>query len=320
MANVKIALEEAFGAPGMERYLPPWLAEAPPAEIAKIDANLADFDRRIEVMDAAAIDVMVLSETSPGVQAERDVAAAVERARASNEFLKAQIDRHPQRYRGFAHLAMQDVSAACAELERCVTGLGFLGALVNGQTQGVYLDDPRYLPFWDRVAELGVPFYLHPADPYRQPHVLEGHTELQAAVWGWNLETSSHFLRLVFSGLFDRYPDLTIILGHMGETLPFYLWRLDSRYAFYAESAKVRLRMKPSEYLRRNLAVTTTGVCSDDSLRCAIGALGVDRVMFSVDYPYEDAQGAADWIDAAALTDAERNLVCRQNAARILRL
>ncbi len=180
-----IALEEAFSAPDMEAYLDAPLGHIAPHEAAIVRERLADFDRRIDIMDEAGVDVCVLSETSPGVQVETDTATAVARARGSNDFLCTQIARHPERYRGFAHLAMQDVATACDELERCVRNLGFVGALINGQTLGVYLDDARYLPFWDTVATLDVPVYLHPADPFGQPHVLSGWPVIQGSVWGW---------------------------------------------------------------------------------------------------------------------------------------
>lgn len=215
---------------------------------------------------------------------------------------------------------MQDVRAACDELKRCVEELGFLGALINGNTNGVYLDDERYLPFWERVVQLGVPVYLHPAGPYVQPSVLEGYTVMQGAVWGWSMDNSSHFLRLLFSGLFDRFPELTIILGHMGETLPFFAWRIDTRYAAVQDLNRTRLEKKPSDYFRSNLIITTTGVCQDSALQCAIAEVGEDRVLFSVDYPYEVTRDAADWIERTPLSDGQREKICYQNAERVLRL
>lgn len=216
---------------------------------------------------------------------------------------------------------MQDAQAASDELKRCVEELGFVGAMINGQTNGVYLDDERYVPFWERVVQLGVPVYIHPADPYVQPYVLEGYSVMQRAVWGWSIDNSSHFLRLLFSGLFDRLPELTIILGHMGETLPYFARRIDSRYAATTAPDTPRLKKKPSDYFRSNLIITTTGLCQDSSLQCAIAEMGEDRVLFSVDYPYEDAKEAAEWIEGTPLTDdAQREKICYKNAERVLRL
>jgi 2,3-dihydroxybenzoate decarboxylase len=320
MATRKIALEEAFSAPSLDRFLEITLEACDAPTKAKLTTALQDLDQRIDVMDQAGIDIFVLSETSPGVQAERETARAVEDARSANDYLQSQIERHPERYRGFAVLPTQDATAAADELERCVNDLGFVGAMINGHQNGIYLDDQRYLPFWERAAKLGVPIYIHPTDPREQPFVMRDHPEMQGAVWGWNVETSCHFLRLVFSGLFDRYPDLTVMLGHMGETLPFYCWRIDIRYAGTADYRAQKIKLKPSQYFKRNLAVTTTGVCQDSALVCAISELGPDRVLWSVDYPYENCKTAADWIEAAPIDAATRELVCYKNAERFLRI
>ena len=318
----KIALEEAFTAPGLEKYLErTFELVTDPKPRAALQGLLEDLgDRRIAAMDEAGIDLFVLSQTSPGVQVESDAATAVRLARGANDYLHSQIARHPKRYRGFAHLAMQDVNAAAAELERCVGELGFLGALINGNTNGVYLDDERYFPFWERVVALGVPVYIHPADPFVAPQVLDGYPEMQGAVWGWSTDNSSHFLRMLFSGIFDRYPGLTIVLGHMGETLPYFAWRIDGRYALTEQGQQHKLAKKPSDYFRSNLIVTTTGVCQDSALICALAELGDDRVLFSVDYPYEEAREASDWIDRAPIGRQQREKICYRNAQRVLRL
>jgi 2,3-dihydroxybenzoate decarboxylase len=316
----KIALEEALSAPSTAPYLQITLQVVDEEDRASFVQSLEDSDQRIAAMDAAGIGLFVLSQTSPGVQAEKDSAVAVQRAREANDYIKGVVDQHPDRYRAFAHLAMQDVTAASDELQRCVKDLGFLGALVNGSTNGTYLDDPCYLPFWERVAELDVPVYIHPANPLIQPYVLNGYTIMQGSLWGWSLDNSSHFLRLLFSGLFDRYPSLTVILGHMGETLPYFAARIDSRYEVTNSTDKPPLKKKPSDYFRSNLIITTTGVCQDSSLQCAIAEMGEDRVLFSVDYPYENATEAAQWIDSTPLSDDQREKICHGNAERVLQL
>lgn len=315
----KIALEEAFTAPSTAPYLQVTLKAVDDKDKPGFVRLLEDSDQRIATMDDVGIDIFVLSQTSPGVQAEPDPAVAVQRAREANDYLQGQIEAHPDRYRGFAHLPMQDVQAASAELKRCVKDYGFLGALINGSTNGVYLDDQRYLPFWERVVELDVPVYIHPADPWVQPYVFEGYSVMQSSVWGWSVDNSSHFLRLLFSGLFDRFPALTIILGHMGETLPYFAWRIDSRYAATTKD-KPPLKKQPSDYFRSNLIVTTTGVCQDSALQCAIAELGEDRVLFSLDYPYEKPPETVEWIENTPLTDAQREKICYRNAERVLRL
>jgi 2,3-dihydroxybenzoate decarboxylase len=316
----KIALEEAFTAPSTEPYLKITLKAVDPSQWPGFIQLLEDSEERIRQMTEAGVDIFVLSQTSPGVQAEPDAGVAVQRAREANDYLHAQVQLHPDRYRGFAHLPMQDVQAASDELQRCVKELGFLGAMINGNTNGDYLDAEKYLPFWERVVDLDVPIYIHPADPFVQPYVMEGYPVIQGAAWGWSVDNSCHFLRLLFSGLFDRLPELTIILGHMGETLPYFAWRLDSRYEATTSSDTPRLKKLPSDYFRSNLIITTTGVCQDSSLQCAIAEMGEDRVLFSVDYPYEKTKETANWIETTPLTDAQREKICYSNAERVLRL
>jgi len=314
----KIALEEHFDAPMIARedYDGPVFARFPAEMKSRARAVAADLDSgRIAAMDAAGIDLMVLSQTAPGVQIEADAAKALRLAREANDYLAERIQRYPTRFAGFAHLALQDATAGADELERCVTELGFVGAMINGHTNGTYLDEEQFAPFWERVVALDVPVYLHPANPYEAPHVFRGRPELDAATWMWNCETSTHALRLVFAETFDRFP-ATLILGHMGETIPFYLWRLDSRARIFAPN----LKRRPSEIIREHIVITTAGVCADAPLRCSVSDLGIDNVLFSVDYPYEDAKGAVDWIDQAQLTEEEHKKICHENAERILKI
>jgi len=315
----KIALEEHFTTPELaSKYVArPTQSDA---LFADVERRLADFDTlRIETMDRAGIDLMVLSVTTPGVQGESDTREAIRLARAANDFLARQVQKRPDRYAGFAHLAMQDATAAAVELERSVRELGLKGALINGQTGGHYLDEDRYLPFWERVQDLGVPVYLHPGGMADQPAMFAGRPELNGPTWAWTAETAAHALRLVLGGTFTRFPAVKVILGHMGETLPFLLWRLDSRREFDL-GQRLAPEMLPSAIIRRNIAITTSGVCDPAPLAAALQALGEDSVMFSVDYPYEDAQVASDFIEAAPLTDEVRAKVCHGNAERLLRL
>jgi 2,3-dihydroxybenzoate decarboxylase len=201
---MKIALEEHFIIPGFHDYLATSMPAVTHEAYGRLVALLSDFgDQRLAAMDAVALDVAVLSLSGPGVQIEPDTAVAVRLAREANDRLAVEVQRRPERYAGFAHLAMQDPKAAAAELTRSVNDLGFAGAMINGHTNGVYLDDPRYDPFWERIQALDVPLYLHPDNAYVKPFAMEGCDELLKAVWEWNCETSSHFLRLLFSGVFD---------------------------------------------------------------------------------------------------------------------
>ncbi len=315
----KIALEEHFSTPALaQKYV------ARPTRSEKlfidIERRLADFDQlRLETMDKAGIDLCVLSVTTPGVQAETDAHMAIRLARDANDLLAREVQKRPTRYAGFAHLPTQNGAAAAAELERAVKQLGFKGALINGQTNGHYLDADMYLPFWERVQDLEVPVYVHPGELADKPAMFAGRPELDGPVWAWTADTGAHALRLVFAGTFKRFPKLKIILGHMGETLPFFLWRFDSRWQMEVgeELAPDDL---PSAIIKRHLAITTSGVCACAPLLDAIAALGDDSVMFSVDYPYEDTQTAANFIDTAPVSEAVRTKICHGNAERILRL
>lgn len=315
----KIALEEHFTTPELATK---YVAKPTDSDtlFADIERRLADFDGlRLEAMDKAGIDLAVLSATTPGVQAEKDPKAAVRLAQDANDYLAREVQKRPQRYAGFAHLPMQDAGAAAAELERTIEHLGFKGALINGQTNGNYLDADMYLPFWERVQDLDVPVYLHPGELADHPAMFAGRPELNGPVWAWTADAAAHALRLVFAGTFTRYPKLRIILGHMGETLPFLLWRLDSRWQCEIGKELPQEEL-PSAIIKRHVAITTSGVCDLGPLAEAIRALGEDSVMFSVDYPYEDSQVAADFIDSAPIGDAVRAKVCHGNAERLLRL
>ncbi len=286
----KIALEEHFLSPGLIDYWQPTMSEVPPQRAEYFFRNLTDFgELRLQSMDGAGIARAVLSIAGPGVQIERDAATATRRARESNDFLVREIEKRSDRYSGFAHLAMQDAKAAADELERCIRELKFCGAMINGHTLGHYLDAPELYPFWERADSLGAVVYLHPADPVAQPSVLAGYNVLMRPMWGWGFETGSHALRLIVGGHFDRFPRSRLMLGHLGETLPFLLWRLDSRAAFHG----VKLKKAPSEYIRENITVTTSGMCSAEPLNCSLAALGPDRVMFAADHPFEI--GAGSW-------------------------
>jgi 2,3-dihydroxybenzoate decarboxylase len=313
----KIALEEHFLCPGFENYWAATVSGVSDAALQRITARLSDFgDARIEAMDRAGVARAVLSLAGPGVQVEPDTAVAVRMAAIANDHLAGELQKRPERYAGFGHLAMQDATAAADELERCMRDLGFCGAMINGHTNGQYLDHPALTPFWERAAALMAPIYIHPADPVTPSPVLDGHPALRRATWEWGFETGSHALRLVFGGVFARFPDAKVILGHLGETLPYLLWRFDSRAKLYG----VELPQSPSSYIKSNIVVTTSGMFSAEPLNCAIAALGRDRVMFSGDYPFESIEEAGHFMDHVALPDDLRADIAFNNASRILNL
>jgi 2,3-dihydroxybenzoate decarboxylase len=313
----KIALEEHFMCPGFEDYWYPTVADVEPNTLKLITQRLSDFgELRLSTMDKAGIERAALSMVCPGVQVEKDTATAVRMARKANDFIADVIAKKPTRYAGFAHLALQDARAAADELERCMQDLKFWGALINGHTNGQYLDDPALYPFWERAEAIGAPIYIHPADPVVTAPVLKGHKALTRATWEWGFETASHALRLVFSGLFDRFPKAKLMLGHLGETLPYLLWRFDSRAKLYG----VKLARKPSDYIKSNIVMTVSGMFSLEPLNCAIAALGSDRIMFGADYPFESSEDAARFIDNVPLSEKQRNDICFGNATRYLGL
>lgn len=315
----KIALEEHFITPPLLDYLLQALPKVTAEEKATLLRRLADFgDERLAAMDAAGVAKSVLSVSGPGVQIEKDTATATRLAAQANDALAAQIAKHPTRYAGFAHVAMQDPKTAADELERCVRDLKFCGVMINHHTNGIYLDATGNDVFWERLQALNVPLYLHPGDAFVMPHVLGGVPELDKPVWEWTTETSSHALRLIVTGVFDRFPRAQVILGHAGETLPYMLWRLDSRYALTETDRRIQL--PPSAYIRRNIAITLSGQFSEVPLQAAVAALGAERVLFSIDYPYEDSVTAGRFMDAANLPDAQRLAVASGNAERMLRI
>jgi 2,3-dihydroxybenzoate decarboxylase len=316
----KIALEEHFMAPDFVDYWSSTFVNISPDLSGKAHDALSDFGaQRLSAMDANGIAFAVLSLAGPGVQAEHEPAVAVRRASEVNDLLAAQIQKRPDRYGGFAHLPMQVPEAAASELERAMRQLGFQGAMINGATHGVYLDHPRYEVFWERAAALRAPVYIHPNNPVDTPSMYAGHSELWGPVWSWGVETATHALRLVFAGVFERHPEARVILGHMGEAIPFQLWRIDGRWQISNRGGRL-LAQPPSHYIRKNILVTTSGVCSAEPLLCTLAALGEDSIMFSADYPFERTSEAAEFIEAAPVSEAVRAKICYGNAARVLRL
>jgi 2,3-dihydroxybenzoate decarboxylase len=315
----KIALEEHFRVPTMPEYSGAGQYISDNAAAKYMDDRLADFeDLRLQAMDEANVARAILSHTVPGLGATTDKRKAVSDAPKINDFLAEKIALHPKAFGGFATLPMQSAPDAARELERCVRQLGFHGALINGHTHGHYLDEDRYEVFWERVADLDVPIYIHPTLAWQTPQNYQDHPELGAAIWGWAPETGTHILRLLFSGLFDRFPTLQIIAGHGGESLPYFLWRFDSRFKIF--NFGKTLKKQPSSYIRENVAITTAGLCSTPPLRCALEELGEDRVLFSIDYPYESSREAGDWLDNAGLAANTLKKVASGNAKRLLHL
>jgi 2,3-dihydroxybenzoate decarboxylase len=320
----KIALEEHFSIEGMDKYTSD-VMNAP--TFADVMRRLVDTESlRIESMDKAGIELSILSFYSPGIQAETDPAVAVQGAKRANDFLCEKVmARHPDRYAGFAVVPLQDPEAAADELERCVKQLGFKGALVNGYSNITnentieYTDEPKFEVFWAKVAELAVPIYLHPRDPVpNQQRIYEGHPELLSAAWAYGVETSTHALRLITSGIFDRHPGVNVILGHLGETLPFGIWRVE--HIIKRRGMCKDLKKNIMSYLAENFFITTSGVFRTQALLNTMLEVSSDRILFSTDYPYESAEEAATWFDSCPISEPDREKIGRDNAVKLFHL
>lgn len=326
----KIILEEHFSTALNNTY---WNAKGEEDRNGKayaqdVERRLLDPDITVDEMDRSGVELCILSLTSPGVQSVVDTAEAVALARASNDFAHEYIARHPTRLSAFAAVALQDPRAAAAELERAVVEYGMKGALINGYTnigpdESVhYLDEAPLDEFWERVVALGVPVYLHPREPLpSQTRSIRGYPELGGSAWAFAYETASHAVRLMLSGLFDRFPQLQVILGHLGEGLPFMLPRLQHRLDEQREGAKgSKAKHRPSHYFANNFHVTTSGHFHTKPFLETIEQIGADRVLFSTDYPYEQMDAGCRWFDDMRLDNATKLAVGRNNANRLFKL
>jgi uncharacterized protein len=294
-------------------------------QLAAMQSKLLDLGAgRIADMDAAGIDFQVLSLVTMGLD-ELDAAQANALVHGVNDELSDAMRAYPTRLGGFATLALKDANGAAAELDRCVSRLGFRGALVSGMVDGLFLDDPRFLPFFEAAAHLEVPVYLHPApppEPVRRAYFsgLSGDLGqmLSIAGWGWHAETGLHTLRLIVSGLFDRLPALQLIIGHMGEGLPYAL----ARSSGILSHAAPHLRQPVAAYFRSNIHLTTSGYFTQPPLRCAIDVIGIDRILFSVDYPFSPNTRGREFLQGLPDLLSEEDLarLTYRNAESLLRL
>jgi predicted TIM-barrel fold metal-dependent hydrolase len=287
----------------------------------KLIEQLCDLgEGRITGMDAAGIDVQVLSLTFPGVE-QLDAPEAVAFARETNDLLAEAVRRHPDRFAGFAALPTASPEAAADELERMIGEYGFKGALINGHTRGRYLDDSFFWPILERAEALGVPIYLHPTPP-PQAVIEASYTGnfvaglLATAAWGWHVETATHVLRLILGGAFDRCPNLQLVVGHMGEGLPFFIPRLE--VALPVEVTK--LERPVSSYLRENLHYTFGGFNWVQAFLDLMLQVGVERIMFSADHPYASMGEARDFLDKLPVSPADKERIAHSNAERLLQL
>ena len=326
-----IALEEHFTVPDLvaridpaaitRRGFPPpgvvWSQVTKRGELADLGAA------RIADLDAAGIDLQILSASAPGAElvAGPDGLAL---ARAYNDALAVGVAAHPGRLAGFAHLPMLDPAAAADELERCVRAHGFLGAMIHGFTEGKALDDPRFDPILARASALDVPLYLHPgiSEPTVRAAYYDGlpgqmSYTMATAAWGWHIETAVQVLRLILSGALDRHPKLQIVIGHMGEAIPFMLARCEQTLA---AEAKKYLQRGVTETLLDQVWITTSGFFTLPPFQAAVQTFGIDRILFSVDYPFAPNAAGRRFLDALPVTEPDRARIAHGNAERLLRL
>lgn len=318
----KMILEKRVDDPGFNTMFGFYLTS--PSERAQIIANqLGDLgERRLAHMDAAGVDHAVLALTSPGVQVmPKDEAVAY--AVYANDWLVDNIRKHPERYSGLAAVAPQDPQAAAKEIARA-KGLGLRGVIINSHTQHEYLDDPKFWPIFEAAEALEMPIYLHPYTPSKQmiqPFLEKG---LDGAIFGFSVETGMHMLRIIIAGVFDRFPKLQMVLGHTGEALPFWMYRLDYMHRAGVVSKRYEamqpLQRKVSDYLRENLHYTNSGVAWEPSIRFVQDVVGVDRVMYAMDYPYQYVPGEVGVLDRMGMSDDDKKKFFQTNAERLFRI
>jgi predicted TIM-barrel fold metal-dependent hydrolase len=318
-----ITLEEHVTTPDIVQAAQMSMSGAAPAYMQSINAKLLDMgDGRIADMDAAGITMQVLSVAANTVdKLEASIANAL--ARDANDRMAAAVGAHPDRFAAFATLALQEPDQAAAELERCVRQLGFKGVMLNGTANGQFLDHPRFTPIFEAAQMLDVPIYLHPAPPPKP--VMDAYYAdlpsplgffLSTAGWGWHAEAGMHSLRLMLGGVFDRFEKLKVILGHMGENLPFTLARSEMVFAQRA----VNLKRSIGEYFNQHFYLTTSGYFTTPPFLCMQQVVGTDRIMFSVDYPFSLNDTGRKFLDSLAVSPQDLEKIAHRNAERLLKL
>ena len=337
---LRIATEEAFAPPEMLDIYRKILAKddvdpgfkglmgfymsSPSTRATHIMRCLTDLDQvRLQHMDEAGIDHQVIALTAPGVQV-MDKATAVSFSMLANDQLSEAVRRHPTRFTGMIAVAPQDPTAAAKEIERGVTKLGMHSVIINSHTQGEYLSDPK---FWDIFAAAdahNVPIYLHPNSLPKNMLAPFQECGLDGAIYGFGVETGLHALRIITSGVFDRFPKLQMIIGHMGEALPFWAYRLDYMHQATVKSQRYEsikpLLKKPSDYLKENFIITNSGVAWEPAIKFTQSVIGVDRVMYAMDYPYQYAVDEVTVMDNMQMSDEDKKKFFQTNAQRVFKI
>lgn len=334
----RIATEEAFATPelfdhyrailangsvndpGFTSLMGFYLGSSTPGIVAVRERMLDLGERRLVDMDATGIAKQVLSVTSPGVQIF-DAGTAIPLARSINDQLSEAVKKHPDRFAGLAAIAPQNPAEAAKELERGVKHLGLKGAIINSHTRGEYLDDPKYWVIFEAAEALNVPIYIHPGTP--PPAMIAPFLErgLDGAIYGFAVETGLHLLRIVVSGALDRFPSLRLVVGHLGEGLPYWLFRIDFMHARMVAANRYatvpKLKRRPSDYLKANFYVTTSGMAWEPPILYAQSVLGVDRVLYAMDYPYQFVPEEVKVTDDLPISDADKKKLYQSNAEQV---
>lgn len=320
----KIALEEHFGKPEIMKLRGEWIKREnmdmnlPEAVLKQILFQAGDIEQRLEAMDRNDIAYQILLPGTDGIEGILDEGEAAEASKRHNESAAEVVAKHPSRFMAYAALPVQSPELAAKELERCSKEYkGFVGAWLSGYIYNKgFIDEERFSPIFEAGEKLGSHFYIHPTETAPKfAKLYEGCPALVGPPWGWGVETGTFVLRIVLNGVLDRYPGTSIIMAHMGEMLPFILWRLENRLV--RENKVGNLKKRVPEYFKDNINITISGCLSNEALRCSIDALGADRIMFAMDYPYEPMEPACDFIEGAAIDENERELICYRNAAKL---
>lgn len=283
--------------------------------------QLSDFDERLRIMDEDGVAMHLLSHVAPGVQMF-DAATATTLAKVTNDHLAEVISRHPTRFAGLATMAPQDPPGAVREMERAVRELKLNGFIINSHTNGEFLDRQKFWPLLEAAEALQRPIYLHPRAPADSMAAPFADYDMHNARWGFQADTSTHVLRMIYGGVFDRFPRLQMVIGHMGEGLPGQLWRIDntSDVGRRRRDDPNAAGMMPSDYLRRNFHITTSGVLHGPILKYTIELFGIDRVMWAIDYPFERSPAATAFMNTVDVDDDARARLFHLNAERVFRL
>jgi 5-carboxyvanillate decarboxylase len=329
----RIATEEAFSTPeqmdAMREILAKTTEYHPDLFLWKIQTDpngpvnksLLDLEgERLRIMDRDGVSMHLLSLTSTGVQM-MDPDRAADVAVAANDRMAAVIHKHPDRFSGLATVPPQNPPRAIQELERAIKKLKLNGAIINSHTNGEYLSEKKYWPILEAVADLGVPLYIHPRAPIPAMAAAYRPFHLEHAIWGYQAETGLHAVNLIVSGVFDEIPKLKIVLGHMGEALPYWLYRLDWMHNIASiRFDRPKLKQRPSDYFKHNFYITTSGMNWDPVLQFCISALSADNIMWAIDYPYQESHEATEWMNKAPISDADKHKIFHGNAERVFHI